>query len=79
MMFFSAVPTNTPFNKDGIKAPVVSAGPYYLKEWNAKTSALVVRNPHWKNNQEPFKSLGYSEQHQRVPLDRRARPRPRSG
>ena len=60
MMFFSAVPTNTPFNKDGIKAPVVSAGPYYLKEWNAKTSALVVRNPHWKNNAEPFKSLGYA-------------------
>jgi ABC-type oligopeptide transport system substrate-binding subunit len=59
MMFFSAVPTNTPFNAEGIKAPVVSAGPYYLKEWNAKTSALVVRNPHWKNNQEPFKSLGY--------------------
>jgi len=54
------VPTNTPFNAEGIKAPVVSAGPYYLKEWNAKTSALVVRNPHWKNNQQPFKSLGYS-------------------
>lgn len=60
MMFFSAVPTNTPFSAEGIKAPVVSAGPYYLKEHNVKTSALVVRNPHWKNNQEPFKSLGYS-------------------
>ncbi len=60
MMFFSAVPTNTPFNKDGIKAPVVSAGPYYLKEWNTKTSALVVRNPHWKNGAQPFKSLGFA-------------------
>ena len=60
MMFFSAVPISTPFTAEGIKAPVVSAGPYYLKEWNAKASALVVRNPHWKNNQEPFKSLGYS-------------------
>ncbi len=58
MMFFAAVPTNTPFTAEGIKAPVVSAGPYYLKEWNAKTSALVVRNPHWKNNQQPFRSLG---------------------
>ena len=59
MMFFAAVPTNTPFTAEGIKAPVVSAGPYYLKEWNAKTSALVVRNPHWKNNQQPFRSLGF--------------------
>jgi len=60
MMFFSAVPTDTPFTPEGIKAPVVSAGPYYLKEWNQKASALVVRNPQWKNNQEPFKSLGFS-------------------
>ncbi len=30
-----------------------------LREWNAKASALVVRNPHWKNNVEPFKSLGF--------------------
>ncbi len=60
MMFFSAVPTDTPFTAEGIKAPVVSAGPYFLKEWNQKASALVVRNPHWKNNQEPFKSLGFS-------------------
>jgi len=60
MQFFSAVPTNTPFTPEGIKAPVVSAGPYYLKEWNTKTSALVVRNPHWKNSQQPFRSLGYA-------------------
>jgi ABC-type transport system substrate-binding protein len=59
MMFFAAVPTNLPFTADGIKAPVVSAGPYYLKEWNEGKSALMVRNPNWKNNQEPFKSLGF--------------------
>ena len=59
MMFFSAVPANLPFTAEGIKAPSVSAGPYYLKEWNAKTSALMVRNPFWKNNVEPFKSLGF--------------------
>ena len=59
MMFFAAVPANLPFTADGIKAPVVSAGPYYLKEWNEKTSALAVRNPYWKNNVEPFKSLGF--------------------
>ena len=59
MMFFAAVPANLPINADGVKAPTVSAGPYYLKEWNAKTSALMVRNPFWKNNVEPFKSLGF--------------------
>ena len=60
MMFFAAVPTDLPFSNEGVKAPVVSAGPYYLKEWNPKNSALVVRNPYWKNNQEPFKSLGFA-------------------
>jgi peptide/nickel transport system substrate-binding protein len=60
MQFFSAVPVNLPFTAEGIKAPVVSAGPYYLKEWNPKNSALAVRNPYWKNNQEPFKSLGFA-------------------
>jgi len=59
MQFFSAVPTNLPFTADGIKAPVVSAGPYFLKEWNEGKSALAVRNPNWKNNVEPFKSLGF--------------------
>jgi peptide/nickel transport system substrate-binding protein len=59
MMFFAAVPANLPFTAEGVKAPTVSAGPYYLKEWNAKTSALMVRNPYWKNNVEPFKSLGF--------------------
>ncbi len=60
MQFFSAVPVDLPFTAEGVKAPVISAGPYYLKEWNAKNSALAVRNPYWKNNQEPFKSLGFA-------------------
>jgi peptide/nickel transport system substrate-binding protein len=59
MMFFAAVPANLPFTADGVKAPTVSAGPYYLKEWNEGTSALMVRNPFWKNNVEPFKSIGF--------------------
>ena len=59
MMFFAAVPTDLPFTAEGVSAPVVSAGPYYLKEWNKGKSALAVRNPNWKNNAEPFKSLGF--------------------
>jgi peptide/nickel transport system substrate-binding protein len=61
MMFFAAVPVNTPITPEGVKANVLkSAGPYYVKEWNVESSALVVRNPHWKNNVQPFKSLGYA-------------------
>ena len=59
MMFFAAVPADLPFTAEGVSAPVVSAGPYYLREWNKGKSALAVRNPNWKNNQEPFKSLGF--------------------
>jgi ABC-type transport system substrate-binding protein len=58
MMFFAAVPADLPFTAEGVSAPVVSAGPYYLREWNKGKSALAVRNPNWKNNVEPFKSLG---------------------
>jgi len=59
MQFFTAVPTNTPIAAEGIKAPVISAGPYHIREWNEGRSALMVRNPHWRNNQEPFRSLGF--------------------
>ena len=58
MNFFMAVPTNMPINSNGVSAPMVSAGPYYIKEWTQKRSALLVRNPYWKNNAEPWKSLG---------------------
>ena len=74
MMFFAAVPVNLPFTAEGVAAPVPSAGPYYLKEWNKGKSALVVRNPNWKNNAEPFKSLGFKNNVDSVPLDRRPGP-----
>ena len=57
MPFFSAVPANTPVQPDGIHAPVVSAGPYYLKQWVQGRTALAVRNPYWKGNREPWNSL----------------------
>jgi peptide/nickel transport system substrate-binding protein len=58
MEFFPAMPVGTPIIPEGLNAPMVSAGPYYVKEWVKNRSALVARNPHWKNNAEPFKSLG---------------------
>jgi peptide/nickel transport system substrate-binding protein len=61
MMFFAAVPVNLPINSSGVNASTLkSAGPYYLKEWNPESSALIVRNPHWKNSAEPFKSAGFA-------------------
>jgi peptide/nickel transport system substrate-binding protein len=58
MPFFSAVPVDLPVKPEGIGAPSVSAGPYYLQEWTPGRSALVVRNPYWNNSKEPWKSLG---------------------
>lgn len=58
MPFFSAVPSSYPLDAE-VDKNFVSAGPYVVQEWNKKTSALMVRNPQWKNNVEPFKSLGF--------------------
>ncbi|MGH3130925.1 MAG: ABC transporter substrate-binding protein, partial [Gaiellaceae bacterium] len=58
MPFFSAIPTNLGIVPEGVQAPLVSAGPYYIKEWVQKRSALVVRNPFWNNAKAPWKSLG---------------------
>ena len=57
MEFFPAMPLNTPAVAEGVQAPMVSAGPYFVKEWVQKRSALIARNPHWNNAKEPFKSL----------------------
>jgi peptide/nickel transport system substrate-binding protein len=58
MPFFSAIPTNRGIVPEGVDAPLVSAGPYYIREWVKKRSATIVRNPHWNNNQAPYKALG---------------------
>ena len=58
MPFFSAIPTNLPTSPEGVGAPIASAGPYHIREWVKGRSAVVVRNPHWNNAREPFKSLG---------------------
>lgn len=57
MPFFGAVPTNIANIPEGVQAPMVSAGPYYVKEWTQKRSALIARNPHWKNNAAPWNAL----------------------
>jgi peptide/nickel transport system substrate-binding protein len=57
MPFFSAIPTNLPVVAEGVNAPLVSAGPYHLKEWVRGRSAVLVRNPYWNGNQMPWKAL----------------------
>jgi len=58
MEFFPAIPVNLAHISEGVQAPMVSAGPYYVKEWVQKRSAVLLRNPYWNRNKEPWKSLG---------------------
>ena len=57
MPFFSAIPVNRPIVPEGVDAPLVSAGPYYVQAWTKNRSAVIVRNPHWNNAKEPWKAL----------------------
>jgi len=66
MPFFSAVLANTPLDTEVTKGPLHSAGPYYLQEWNKGTSALVVRNPHWRTAAQPFRALGFQNNIDRI-------------
>ena len=66
MPFFSAVPSSFPLDTEVDKGPMISAGPYIIQEWNKKTSALAVRNPRWNNNKEPWKSLGFANNVDRI-------------
>jgi peptide/nickel transport system substrate-binding protein len=58
MPFFSAIPTNRPIVPEGVDAPLVSAGPYFLQSWDKRRTAVAVRNPHWNNNRAPWRALG---------------------
>lgn len=44
MPFFMAIPAETPINPDGIEAPVVSAGPYFIREWTKNRRIILERN-----------------------------------
>jgi peptide/nickel transport system substrate-binding protein len=48
MPFFAPIPTNLPINPDGISAPVVGSGPYYIAKWEPKRSISMVRNRFYK-------------------------------
>jgi ABC-type oligopeptide transport system substrate-binding subunit len=48
MPFFAPIPTNMPINPDGIGAPIVGSGPYYIAKWEPKRSITLLRNRFYK-------------------------------
>ncbi len=47
MPFFCALPKNTEINGDGLKAPIPSAGPYYVASYEPTRSIVLKRNPNY--------------------------------
>ena len=48
MPFFAPIPGNLPINPDGISAPVVGSGPYYIAKWEPKRAITLLRNRFYK-------------------------------
>ena len=48
MPFFCGMPANMPVNPDGVSAPVVGSGPYFIKEWTKNRRIVLARNPHYR-------------------------------
>ena len=48
MPFFCGIPANMPVNPDGVSAPVVGSGPYFIKEWTKNRRIVLARNPHYR-------------------------------
>ena len=44
MPFFAPIPTNMPINPDGVRAPIVGSGPYYIAKWEPKRAITLLRN-----------------------------------
>jgi peptide/nickel transport system substrate-binding protein len=50
MPFFQAIPASVGIEPQGAKAPLVSAGPYYVSSWQPNTRLVLKRNPFYKRN-----------------------------
>jgi ABC-type oligopeptide transport system substrate-binding subunit len=44
MPFFCGIPANLPVNPDGVSAPVVGSGPYFIREWTKNRRIVLARN-----------------------------------
>ncbi|HSL63018.1 MAG TPA: ABC transporter substrate-binding protein, partial [Gaiellaceae bacterium] len=54
MPFFQAIDTATGINPQGAKAPLPSAGPYYVATWQPNSRLVLKRNPHYKRSSNRF-------------------------
>ena len=50
MPFFAPIPTNLAINPDGISAPVVGSGPYYIASWTPKRSITLLPNRFYRGS-----------------------------
>jgi peptide/nickel transport system substrate-binding protein len=48
MPFFAPIPTNMPINSDGVGAPTLGSGPYYIASWEPRRSIVLLRNRFYK-------------------------------
>jgi ABC-type oligopeptide transport system substrate-binding subunit len=44
MPFFAPIPANLPINADGVGAPILGTGPYYIAKWEPKRTITLLRN-----------------------------------
>ena len=54
MPFFQAIDTATGINPQGAKAPLASAGPYYVASWTPNTRLVLKRNPNYSRARNRF-------------------------
>jgi peptide/nickel transport system substrate-binding protein len=53
--YFAAVPLSLPLDSDAIRAPLYTAGPYYVQQWTPDIDQPIVlaRNPYWNRKLVP--------------------------
>jgi peptide/nickel transport system substrate-binding protein len=56
-MRFCVLPASLPFDPEGVKAPVPSAGPYYISDFIVDERLVAKRNPFYRGNRPHHVSL----------------------
>ena len=61
MPFFQAIPTSVGIQPQGAKAPLHSAGPYYVASWQPNARLVLKRNPYYKRNKFATRAANINE------------------
>lgn len=61
MPIVTAMPLILPVVNGGVEAPLPSAGPYYVKEYEPQRTARLVRNPYWRAGLFPSRPASVTE------------------